>query len=762
MSAQADGFLSLPLDIHILIIRHLSSSDILKLRVVSKSSYALFTSPTICRSYLSNHGIFPESLSTARHEFDRCFIPRSRTANGHPTKAFAVDGVRLNEDDAPYFTKSHVFTAGGQGQGVSGAGYETASNSSRDGIAIYRTTNGDLAFLHLSDSSKSSVLLLSESWEFTTQSLMAYNQDGGKAATGSDGKAKGKGRAMARWSLGGSKSKNVEMKMQLFDINVHDDFGGEVALIELSWGYNELNREFDQDPNRQVSTQWHGIINHKVNLGIVVSVASRNLGHPIAAFALPRNHWPWSEYVLNKHYVAGICCSKREFMFLRYARENMDTVCSLRSALAEDGQGETWSLLEYLAPVVSISLGSMGLVDFCHRLNYDGSNSYINMDVHLQTDRAGELVFIITGAGVTAFNVDGVSRYSGPTVARTYWWRQKDMVIYLPAREASATLSSREQRSQWERAEQTGGETRIIGPSFPRIWKSYLPGKTFGGGVDDHEMFTIVRGYNYTSDTFLASVDEATGEFQPWQRPQFLVAWEIPVTRRGVEYYTPELLNERLGNIISDASASLPTNNPEGIFHSKIMELSNNGTDGWDVAISEPHTVLASNTLKMCFAKRDAHKTKPSWLAIIKGEAVVQRDEYFTIAWPPARERFTMKIMESGIFAVQRQPKTRDVLRVDWSTNVRCDRPYPRPAEKRSSGILGIFSPGNSKVPAYSEVLASDTEALPIGDIHHVKVGESGEFFAYVVNTSAMPGQGSGQHPCGGYRGGTLAVLRYD
>ena len=125
----------------------------------------------------------------------------------------------MTDLDAPYFTTSHAYCSG-------------ADNPNRDGVIAYRTKAGDLALLDLSNPSNSSVLLITETWEFTTQSLAEYNKSGaGVVVLGGTGI---KERISGGWWTAES-FKGEAISLRKFEVNVHSDFGGEALFIELSW-----------------------------------------------------------------------------------------------------------------------------------------------------------------------------------------------------------------------------------------------------------------------------------------------------------------------------------------------------------------------------------------------------------------------------------------------------------------------------------------------------------------------------------------------
>ncbi|KAF3916712.1 hypothetical protein ABW20_dc0106452 [Dactylellina cionopaga] len=688
--------------------------------------------------------------------------------NGNPQRGLIVEGVRLSHHDAPYFTKSHAYE--GIKRDISRDNRSDSAkdiNERREGVVVYCTTAGDLAFLHLSDPAKSSVLLLTDDWQFTTQSLVDYNSQGDGVAVANNVRPKS---STGWWPSSNILRGNI-FGMKRFEFNVHDDFGGEVVLVELRWP-TEANERLDVLSPPGVEASWYPIVAGTRNLGLVISISPENFGHPLAAFSLPQTGWPFSEYYLNSYYIAGVVGSTRQFAFLRYARDSMETVCSLRGKRA--GKSKLWSLPEYLPQIVTIDLRKMGLS------NYEGTYRLMlasNLDIHIQPDRAGELVFVMTGAGVTAFDVSSMSQYGGLNAVKSYWWRHNgEMKIFVPG-EKELDREEQEGIGSWRAGAwayqgglaDRGYGKKSIAPCAPRIWKSFLLDKIHGGGEGDGEMFTIVRAYNYVVHQH-DSVRGTVRDVPQWQRPEFLVTWEIPLTRKGLERHTAEMLNEKAGIRQDDVpswdvglKADGYSENAEGIFPSKIMEL--------HVALTEnppsvmkcfaSHVVLISDMPQMSFAKRDTHKTRPRWLSITQKDIMVEKDEYRTIAGPAGRNRWGVKRRGDGYLEIQLKDEQRDTITIDWDSQLKCERPYPRTLEKRRSGVMSFFGGGTVKVPLEAQI--EDCEKLPTGSMHHIKVGDSGNYVAYVVNPpSATDPDGSKFKLFGNRRGGTLVVVRYD
>ncbi|KAK6535852.1 hypothetical protein TWF281_000102 [Arthrobotrys megalospora] len=771
---NSPSLLSLPLDIHALLLAHLSPTDIQKLRTLSHASYDLFTSPAICSLYLSLYGIFPEDPGSSKAEFDHYFLPRARINSGKPTKVTVVDGLRTTNFDAPYFTTSHAFQNCGD-------------NVNKSGVVAYRTTAGDLALLDLSDNSRSSVLLITESWELTTQPLAEYNKNGPGVAVMGGIKEK---ISTGWWSAESLKDKGIGLKK--FEVNVHSDFGGEVLFVELAWAKDErATAPYDviallqaaHTPPPPAQSLWYPIIAMTKNLGLVISLNSKTFGQPTAVFSLPPNKFPYAEYVLNSHYVAGVVGRTKQFAYIRYARTGMDTVCSLQGAKKELSTSQIfWTLPEYVPEVVQIDLAKMGLVDFQTERRMMLAD---NLDIHIQPDRAGELAFVITGACVTAFDITRVSKYGGLTILKSFWWRQKDeMGIYIPNdedldREETKQVGSWRE-GMWARsAWRSGCGRKVIAPSLPRIWKSFLPGKTYGGGEGDEEMFTIVRAYNYAAPVTENGlpVEPASREVPAWQRPEFLLAWEIPLTRKGVESYSPQMLNRRAGfgefnlnlrDLDLESQADLIRENKEGIYPVKIMQLQTALTTNLANSIRcfEAHWALAMQMPQMYFARRDIHKTKPRWLTINKGDITVEGDEYRAIVGPVEKGRWTPERQEDGQLKLKKR-QDRVLLNLNRDAKLPCERPYPRTIQfsKRRSGFMSMFwgKGEGSQVPIGKPVVVTELEAPPKGNIHHVKVGDSGNYIAYVINVSPIPTPDFNRF--GGSSGGpsgTLVIFRYD
>ncbi|RVD80175.1 uncharacterized protein DFL_008080 [Arthrobotrys flagrans] len=709
------SLLSLPLDIHALLLNHLSPSDISKLRILSHASYDLFTSPAICSHYLSRHGIVPESQDTAKGEFDRYFPPRTRIKKGTPTRATIVDGLRMTNLDAPYFTTSHAYQSSGD-------------NLNRDGVVAYRTNAGDLALLDLSNPSNSSVLLITETWEFTTQPLAEYNKSGAGVAVFGGGRIKER-ISGGWWTAESFKDEGIGLKK--FEVNVHSDFGAEVLFVELSWIKDEkatapydvitlLSAAHTPLPSENERT-WYPIVAGTKSLGLVISLKSERFGHPIAAFSLPLNKFPYAEYVLNKYYIAGVVPTTQQFAFLRYVRDDMDTVCAINCAKKDyHGSQVFWKLQDYLPAVVLIDLAKMGLSELRTERGVMFAN---NMDIHIQPDRAGELVFIITGAGVTVFDIARISQHGGLSAVKTFWWRQKNaMRIYilpdedLDKEEVKRVGSWRE--GMWARTEgRSNWGKKLIAPSVPRIWKSFIPGKVYGGGDGDDEMFTIVRAYNYVVRVGQGEIpfERTWSEVPVWQRPDFLVAWEIPLTRKGVGKYSSQMLNRRAG-----------------------FQDSKEDTPEWG---SEENRKFS------CWENPE-------------GIYPMEGDEYREIVGPVERGKWKPEREQPSLLKLARRQE-RVLLRVNRDTKLLCERPHPRTIRfgKRRSGFMSMFWGKGENLQAVAEkptVKVSGLEVLPKGNIHHIKVGDSGNYIVYVINASPMP------TGCSGGPSGTLVIVRYD
>lgn len=523
---------------------------------------------------------------------------------------------------------------------------------------------------------------------------------------------------------------------------------------------------------------WYPIVAGTKSLGLVISLKSERFGHPIAAFSLPLNKFPYAEYVLNKYYIAGVVPTTQQFAFLRYVRDDMDTVCAINCAKKDyHGSQVFWKLQDYLPAVVLIDLAKMGLSELRTERGVMFAN---NMDIHIQPDRAGELVFIITGAGVTVFDIARISQHGGLSAVKTFWWRQKNaMRIYilpdedLDKEEVKRVGSWRE--GMWARTEgRSNWGKKLIAPSVPRIWKSFIPGKVYGGGDGDDEMFTIVRAYNYVVRVGQGEIpfERTWSEVPVWQRPDFLVAWEIPLTRKGVGKYSSQMLNRRAG--FQDSKEDTPEwgseenrkfscwENPEGIYPSKIMQLQTalNTNLAGVIHCFEAHLVLAVQMPQMVFARRDTHKTRPRWLTINNQEIVVEGDEYREIVGPVERGKWKPEREQPSLLKLARRQE-RVLLRVNRDTKLLCERPHPRTIRfgKRRSGFMSMFWGKGENLQAVAEkptVKVSGLEVLPKGNIHHIKVGDSGNYIVYVINASPMP------TGCSGGPSGTLVIVRYD
>ncbi|KAK6362641.1 hypothetical protein TWF730_000096 [Orbilia blumenaviensis] len=775
-SKTRPSLLSLPLDIHALLLVYLSPSDVQKLCTLSHASYDLFTSPAICSNYLSLHGIFTASHETAKIEFDNYFIPQARIRKQKPTRATVVDGLRMGNSDAPYFTTSHAY------QSCDGS-------ANRDGVVVYRTNAGDLALIDLSDSSRSSVLLLTEDWEFTTQPLGQYNKSGAGVAVIGGIKER---ISTGWWTAESFREKGIGLKK--FDVNIHNDFGGEVLLVEFAWAQDDkatapydvmaLLAAAHTPMPVTAETTWYPVIARTKSLGMVISLKPETFGHPIAVFSLPPTKFPYAEYVLNSYYITGIVPTTQQFVFLRYARDGIDsTVCSMVASKKDDRRSQLfWKIPEYLPTVVTIDLAKLGLTGFKAEYRMLLAN---NLDAHVQTDKVGELVFIITGAGATAFDISRASQYGGFSPIKSFWWRsENEMKIYIPGdedldkEEIKRVGSWRE--GIWTRAEtRSGCGQRLIAPSIPRIWKSFLPGMLYGGGEGDEEMFTIVRGYNYVvqAEEDEVPLGHSYKAVPAWQRPEFLVAWEIPLTRKGLERYSSKLLNRRAG--FSHPIEDLPSpgleckgspyfENKDGIYPNKIMRLQTALTTNLSGVLRcfESHWVLATEMPQMFFARRDTHKTRPRWLTINDNEITVEGDEYRAIVGPVGKGRWKIENQDTGVPRLQRR-KERSLLKLNRDTRLKCDRPYPRTVRfgKRRSGFVSMFWGKGETLPALTEklVMESELEPLPKGSIHHIKVGDSGNYLAYVLNASPVPTPDLNRFGgSGGGPSGTLVIVRYN
>ncbi|KAK6516138.1 hypothetical protein TWF506_006048 [Arthrobotrys conoides] len=771
------SLLSLPLDIYVLLFEYLEPPDISRLCALSHASYNLFSSPVVCSYYLSRHGIFPSPQDTAKAEFDSYFRPRSRIRKGTPTRATIVDGLRLTDLDEPYFTKSHAYRSAGD-------------NANRDGVVAYRTAAGDLALFDLSNPSNSTVLLINKTWEFTTQSLAEYNESGAGMVVVENRSIKER-MPGGWWSAESFENQGIGMKK--FQVNVHDDFGGEVLFIELSWVRDEkttdpydvvtlLSAAHTPLPSEEERT-WYPIVARTKNLGLVISMKPENFGHPIAAFSLPFNKLPHTEYVLNSYYVAGIApgIESQQFLFLRYSRDDMETVCAI-TGTRKEGHGSQlfWKLQEYLPAVVLISLTKMGLSKLF--IPYESSSGLdSNSDTHLQQDRAGELVFIITGAGVTAFDISRMNQYGGLKVVKSYWWRHQDgMRVYAPPDE-DLDGEAMERTPSWQRDASTRTRTgsdlgsKLIAPSVVRIWRSFLPGKVFGGGSGDDEMFTVVRGYNYVIRIVHGEppLQEIQMKIPVWERPEFLVAWEIPLTRKGLEKYSSQMLNRRGGFQDSqdetpildpDGNSEFPySENHEGIYPTKIMRLqtalTKNLNSLWASSYLEPHAVLAVHMPQTSFVKENRHKRMPRLLKINDYEIEVEGDEFRELVGPIERGRWTPERYHAGLLKLPKRQE-RDILRINRGAELPCKWPCPQSIryEKRRSVLRSMFRGKGENLQSSERYTAGAPvfKTLPRGNIHHVKVGDSGNYIAYVVKI--QPEQRDPERTLSG----SLVIARYD
>ncbi|KAF3087270.1 hypothetical protein TWF102_010565 [Orbilia oligospora] len=773
------SLLFLPLDIHVLLFEYLSPSDISKLRTLSHASYILFTSPAVCSHYLSRHGIFPEPQDSAKAEFDSYFRPRSRIRKGTPTRATIIDGLRLTEFDAPYFTKSHAYRSAGD-------------NANRDGVVAYRTAAGDLALYDLSNPSNSTVLLINKTWEFTTQSLAEYNESGAGMIVVEPGRRIKERISGSWWPAESFESKGIGMRK--FEVNIHNDSEGEVLFIELSWIKDEkvmdpydvvalLSAAHTPLPSEEERT-WYPIVARTKSLGLVISLKPKSFGHPLATFSLPLNQFPHAEYVLNSYYITGIIPKTQQFAFLRYSRDDMETVCAIQGARRE-GHGSQlfWKLQEYLPAVVLIDLEKMGLSKFCIPFESRvGSGN--NSDTHVQQDRAGELVFIITGTGVTAFDITRMSQYGGLNAVKTYWWRHQDcMRVYAPLDE-DLDQEKMERTLSWQQLQDTSTRTRLgsdlgsklIAPSVGRIWRSFLPGTVFGGGDGDDEMFTIVRAYNYVIQVVhgKAPSEEIHTKVPAWERPEFLVAWEIPLTKKGLEKYSSQMLNGKAGFqgfkdeapiVDPDGNTKFSySENPEGIDPTKIMRLQTALTRNLNSLLaaseSEPHLVLAVHMPQRTFVKENRHKTMARFLKINDYGIALEGDEFRELVGPVERGRWTPERHHAGLLKLPRRQQ-RDILRINCDIKLLCERPYPRSirSEKRRSSLMRGFFRGkedNLQVLEKYTSRALGLETLPRGNIQHIKVGDSGSYIAYVVEVRPE------QRELHGTLSGTLVIARYD
>ncbi|KAK6532084.1 hypothetical protein TWF694_003246 [Orbilia ellipsospora] len=732
------SFLGLPLDIHILIADFLSPNDIIKLRTISRASNFLYTSPTICKPFLSRYGVFPEDPETITSEFNKLFITRARITNEKPHKAVIVEGIRNRNSDSVYFTKSHGYRNLSPGE-----------KDERDGVAIYRTLTGDLTFLNISNPEESSVLLVTQNWEFTTVSLSEYTRNA-PASTPSN---IAKGRFSAWWPS--ERNKKDAVTMDKFQIHIHDDFDGKVVLLELIWvgidSYDETNLPFGTEE------AWCPIVQGSKSLGMVVSISPDTFGHPLAAFLMPSSKWPYAEFYLNSYYVTGVQYLEQQFAFLKYDRGDMETVCSLQSTRKNvDGQYQ-WALPAYLPTVTLVDLSKMGLSDYETSLRSPMAHS---LDIHIQPDRAGDLVFVATGSGVTAFDVKSISHRGGLTAVKRYLWTQsRDMEIFIPHEEAYDD-EDESWRLLWARRGTMDPESgkRVIAPCKPRIWKSFLPGRMYGGGEGENEMFTLVRAYNFVVRQPRGPGGVPTREVPTWQRPEFLVAWEIPLTRQGLENYTVEKLNSRAN---SGDMGVKKVKGGKGLLPTKIMELQNALIENPATTLScfEEHPVAFTGMPQMYFAKRDLHKTKPRWLGITKKKLVVEKDEFRAIIGPSVKRRWGIYIGENGVPEVQRRSEARDTIEVSWDIGVQCERPFTKATEKRRSGIMSLVLGGNKPLANSS---LDGMEMIPKGAVVQVKVGDSGNYLAYTSFPSSKA-TSEGYRPRYWSAGTvTLVILRYN
>ncbi|KAF3317388.1 hypothetical protein TWF173_011040 [Orbilia oligospora] len=705
------SLLFLPLDIHVLLFEYLSPSDISRLRTLSHASYKLFTSPAVCSHYLSRHGIFPEPQDSAKAEFDSYFRPRSRIRKGTPTRATVIDGLRLTEFDAPYFTKSHAYRSAGD-------------NANRDGVVAYRTAAGDLALCDLSNPSNSTVLLIDKTWEFTTQSLAEYNESGAGMIAVEPGRRIKERISGSWWPAESFESKGIGMRK--FEVNIHNDFEGEVLFIELSWIKDEkvmdpydvvalLSAAHTPLPSEEERT-WYPIVARTKSLGLVISLKPKSFGHPLATFSLPLNQFPHAEYILNSYYIAGIIPKTQQFAFLRYSRDDMETVCAIQ--------------------------------------------------------------------GVTAFDITRMSQYGGLNAVKTYWWRHQDcMRVYAPLDE-DLDQEKMERTLSWQQLQDTSTRTRLgsdlgsklIAPSVGRIWRSFLPGTVFGGGNGDDEMFTIVRAYNYVIQVVhgKAPSEEIHTKVPAWERPEFLVAWEIPLTKKGLEKYSSQMLNEKAGFqgskdevpiVDPDGNTKFSySENPEGIDPTKIMRLQTALTRNLNSLLaaseSEPHSVLAVHMPQRTFVKENRHKTMPRFLKINDYGITLEGDEFRELVGPVERGRWTPERHHAGLLKLPRRQQ-RDILRINCDIKLLCERPYPRSirSEKRRSSLMrGFFRGKEDNLQAWEKYTsrALGLETLPRGNIQHIKVGDSGSYIAYVVEVRPE------QREPHGTLSGALVIVRYD
>ncbi|KAF3910990.1 hypothetical protein AA313_de0201517 [Arthrobotrys entomopaga] len=731
------SFLGLPIDIHIIIAEFLSPNDIIKLRCVSRTSHFIFTSPTICKPFLSRYGVFPEDPDTITSEFNNLFITRARIINEKPQKAVIVEGIRNRNSDSVYFTKSHGYRD-----------INAGDKDERDGVAIYRTLTGDLSFFDISNPEQSSVLLIDQNWEFTTISLADYNHRSGSESVVL---SNGKNRFSAWWPSGTNKKESITMDK--FQIHIHDDFDGKVVLLELIWTGIDSYEESDL-PFATAAT-WTPIVQGSKSLGLVVSLSPSTFGHPLAAFSMPSSKWPYAEYYLNNFYVTGIQYSEEQFAYLRYDKEDMETVCSLQSTRKYVNGRYQWALPAYLPPVTLVDLNRMNLSEYKTSLRSPMAHS---LDIHIQPDREGELVFVITGGGVIAFDVKSISSHGGLSEVRRYSWHNtRDMEIFLPHEEYSyeGEDSRRPTWTRWRTMERGSGR-KVIAPCKPRIWKSFLPGRMYGGGDGDNEMFTLVRAYNCVLRLPRGPGGVPTQEVPQWERPEFLVAWEIPLTRQGLEHYTVEKLNLR-----ANPGGEGKLNSGKGIFPTKIMELQSPlmGNPANTIKCFEEHPVAVTDMPQMYFAKRDSHKTKPRWLWITKKKMSVERDEFRAIVGPSLKQRWGIYNRENGIPEIQRKDEGRDTIEVNWDISVRCERPFAKSIEKRRSGIIGLVFGGDKPLANTS---MDGLEMIPKAAVVQVKVGDSGNYLAYTSFPSSKT-TSEGYKPRY-WSGGTvtLVILRYN
>ncbi|KAF3940814.1 hypothetical protein ABW19_dt0202289 [Dactylella cylindrospora] len=777
------SFASLPFDIHVLILEYLSPVDIPRLRCVSKSFYDVYTSHEICSYYLSifcipsdAHDL--EEPSDSRTIFDSYFLTRQRVRKQRPTKAFVVEGVeiRLNSEygDVPYYCKSP---------------------RNEKHIVAYRTSLGDLAILNFRDLSKSTVLLINSNWSFHTQPLAEYNRQlsfhGGQSHN----------RAASLPSIPFLGKKNTPISLSSFQVNIHSDSDTRL-LVELVWK-DEKNTGFSEitAPDHVNLEPWAPLTTNMKNLGMVISLDDRrktgdeardgDFGCPVAVFYLSRSRYSHSEYVLNDHYMAGVTATGKQFVFLRYWKKGMDTVCSLpkstesspgyispwaysgNSGNASREISVAWSLPAYIPSVVHIDLDSLGIVDYDTGF---GNFRSSGLDLHIEVDRMGDVVFVITGAGVTAFDVSEVNQLVSPKVLRSYWWRRKGaMEIHLPSELEEPELGASEPRVLFEgRAEYRAGAVSAkmglqqsnfkIAPCIPRIWKSWVPPRPSPDSSELDDMFTVIRAYNYLNRTG-CSEDTAVSQ---WQRPDFLVSWDIPLTRKGLNHWSVELLNSRSGFRNEASKLFLVTHrirndmhleNPNGLYPSKIAELQSAMCENPSHVMKcfESHPVMSMIMPQTSFGRRDIHKTMPRGLAITKDGIMVDTDEFRSFVSPAKRGRWGIKLLENGVLGVRRRDWEMEEIKLDWGKEMKVERPYPiGKVDQRRSKILSLFGKNSwqSTATTNSEAL----ERLPMGSVHHIKVGGGGTFLAYVTREQ----RGVMEAGLRSNRNGTLVIVRYD